>query len=116
MGLFMAKEIKVMTSGWSDFVFEKDYELPSLEEVENHIKEKGHLPDIPSEAEVMKDGIVLGDMDSKLLQKIEELTLYMIEQNKRMKKVEKENKLMKDKNQSLEMQLKKLMKEETARK
>ena len=100
-GPIHAKEIKVMTSGWSDFVFEKDYELPSLEEVENHIKEKGHLPDIPSEAEVMKDGITLGEMNSKLLQKIEELTLYMIEQNKRHEILRREVGVLKQENKAL---------------
>jgi len=82
-GAMRAKEVKVET-GWSDFVFEEDYALPTLEEVEKHIKEKGHLKDIPSAEEVAKNGIFLGEMDSKLLQKIEELTLYIIEQNKKL--------------------------------
>ena len=67
---------------WSDFVFGIDYELRTLEEVEKHINAKGHLPEIPSEAEVTENGINLGEMNAKLLQKIEELTLYLIEQNK----------------------------------
>lgn len=73
--------------GWSDFVFYDDYDLPTLEEVESHIEEKGHLKDIPSEADVLEDGIDLTEMDAKLLQKIEELTLYLIEQNKEMKEL-----------------------------
>lgn len=81
-GSIGAREIKVEASGWSDFVFENDYELRTLEEVEEHIAEKGHLPEIPSEAEVTENGINLGEMNAKLLQKIEELTLYLIEQNK----------------------------------
>lgn len=100
-GQIRAKEIKVET-GWSDFVFEKDYNLPTLIEVENHIKEKGHLKDIPSAKEVKENGIFLGEMDSKLLQKIEELTLYIISQEKKLKlqnlkikKLEKENKSFK---------------------
>lgn len=80
-GKIRAKEIKVETS-WSDFVFEEDYNLPTLEEVEKHIQEKGHLKDIPSEEEVEENGIFLGEMDAKLLQKIEELMLYVIEVNK----------------------------------
>ncbi|RNL66903.1 hypothetical protein ED312_23550, partial [Sinomicrobium pectinilyticum] len=76
-GNIRAKEIKVET-GWSDFVFEESYNLPTLEEVEQHINEKGHLKDIPSAKEVEENGIFLGQMDAKLLQKIEELTLYMI--------------------------------------
>ncbi len=93
-GKIRAKEIKVET-GWSDFVFYDDYKLPSLLDVENHIKEKGHLKDIPSAKQVAKDGIFLGEMDSKLLQKIEELTLYTIQQEKKIKKLEEENKELK---------------------
>ncbi|WP_422858987.1 hypothetical protein ACOKFD_16885 [Flagellimonas sp. S174] len=76
-GKIRAEEIKVET-GWADYVFKEDYELPSLEEVENHIKEKGHLINIPSAAEVKENGIQLGEMNKLLLEKIEELTLYVI--------------------------------------
>lgn len=82
-----AQQIKVenpAVNGWADYVFKKDYKLRTLEEVEKHIQEKGHLPNIPSTAEVEKDGINLGEMDAKLLEKIEELTLYSIEQNKKL--------------------------------
>lgn len=89
-GKIRAKEIKVET-GWSDFVFYDDYQLPTLQEVEKHIKEKGHLKDIPSAKEVEKNGIYLGEMDSKLLQKIEELTLYTIQQEKKIKELESLN-------------------------
>ena len=75
---------------WADFVFESEYKLRTLEEVEQHINEKGHLPGIPSEAEVTENGINLGEMDAKLLQKIEELTLYLIEQNKEIKELRQE--------------------------
>lgn len=84
-GSIGAREIKVEASGWSDFVFERNYNLPTLLDVENHIKEKGHLKDIPSAKEVEKNGFFLGEMDAKLLQKIEELTLYTIEQEKKLK-------------------------------
>ncbi|MDR7130065.1 hypothetical protein J2X69_002412 [Algoriphagus sp. 4150] len=87
-GRIRAKEVKVET-GWSDFVFKSNYVLPTLAEVEEYIKEKGHLKDIPSAEEVAENGIFLGEMDSKLLQKIEELTLYIIEQNKRIENLEK---------------------------
>ncbi|MCX2679350.1 hypothetical protein OOZ15_05290 [Galbibacter sp. EGI 63066] len=86
-GKILAKEIKVQT-GWSDFVFEDNYTLPTLEEVEQHILEKGHLKDIPSAKEVEENGVYLGEMDAKLLQKIEELMLYTIEQQKRIEKLE----------------------------
>ncbi len=82
-GKIRAKEVKVET-GWSDFVFHDNYKLPTLRQVENYIKEKGHLKDIPSAMEVEENGIYLGEMDSKLLQKIEELTLYTIQQEKKI--------------------------------
>ena len=81
-GTIHSKEVKVDMIGWSDFVFRKEYELPTLADVEKHIVEKGHLQNIPSEEEVLKNGISLGEMNAKLLQKIEELTMYAIEQNK----------------------------------
>ncbi len=87
---------------WADFVFEKDYELRTLEEIEEHINENGHLPEIPSEADVTENGINLGEMDAKLLQKIEELTLYMIDMNKRMNQLETENRELKRKVKSFE--------------
>ncbi len=94
-GSIGAREIKVQATGWSDFVFKKEYNLPTLEQVEKHIAEKGHLKDIPSEEEVLKNGINLGEMNSKLLQKIEELTLYMIEMKKENENMKKENTEMK---------------------
>ena len=99
-GQIRAKEIKVET-GWSDFVFENNYNLPTLKEVENHIKEKGHLKDIPSAKEVEKNGIYLGEMDSKLLQKIEELTLYTIQQQKEIEILRKEKEELKSINTKL---------------
>ncbi|WP_421876487.1 hypothetical protein [Marinoscillum sp.] len=80
-GSIRSKEVKV-EANWSDFVFEPDYDLLTLEEVEQHIQEKGHLPEIPNEADVTENGFNLGEMNAKLLQKVEELTLYLIEQNK----------------------------------
>lgn len=85
-GKIHTKEVRVDLVGWSDFVFHDDYDLPSLQEVENYIKEKGHLKDIPSAKEVLENGILVGDMNAKLLQKIEELTLYVIEQQKLLEK------------------------------
>lgn len=93
-GNIRAKEIKVETVNWPDYVFAKDYQLPSLQETEQHIKEKGHLPGIPSAEEVKSNGIDLGEMNAKLLKKIEELTLHLIELNKVVEKQqEKLNKL-----------------------
>lgn len=81
-GKIRAQEIKVEASPWPDYVFAKDYTLPTLQETEKHIKEKGHLAGIPSAAEVKANGIDLGEMNAKLLQKIEELTLHLIEMKK----------------------------------
>lgn len=99
-GSVRAKEI-VCETGWSDFVFEEDYVLPTLKEVETHITLNGHLKDIPSAAEVAENGVALAEISSRLLQKIEELTLYTIEQEK---KIEAEQK----KNATLEIRLRKL--------
>ncbi|MCL1665587.1 DUF3450 domain-containing protein [Elizabethkingia ursingii] len=82
-----AKEIKVTTTPTADFVFEDTYQLPDLESVEKHIKEKKHLPDVASAAEMQKEGVNIGEFQIKLLQKIEELTLYSIEQNKQNKEL-----------------------------
>jgi hypothetical protein len=94
-GVIRAKEIKVET-GWADFVFADSYKLPSLQEVEAFILKNKHLPEIPSEAEVAANGISLGEINAKLLQKIEELTLYAIEQEKKILQLEEKNKEVQD--------------------
>ena len=94
-GKITTREVEVTANGWSDFVFEEGYALKNLEEVEKYIEKNKHLPDVPSEKEVMKNGLNLGDMDAILLQKIEELTLYMIE-------LKKENKVLAEKVKALE--------------
>jgi hypothetical protein len=91
IGTIKANILKSNAYTWSDFVFESEYKLPTLRDVENHIKEKGHLKDIPSASEVQKNGINLGEMDAKLLQKIEELTLYTIDQQKEIEELKKQN-------------------------
>jgi len=94
-GNINSREVKVTVDAGADFVFENNYNLPSLDDVDKYIKENKHLPEIASADEMKKDGINLSEMNIKLLQKIEEMTLYMIEQNKkitdlenRLKKVE----------------------------
>lgn len=87
-GKVSAKEVEVTLSGWSDFVFADDFNLRPLSEVEEFINTNRHLPDVPSEAEVLQNGVNLGEMSSILLQKIEELTLYIIELNKRIAELE----------------------------
>ncbi len=91
-GNIRAKEIKVETANWPDYVFNKNYKLPTLKEVQKHIQEKGHLPNIPSAKEVKTNGIELGEMDKLLLEKIEELTLYILEQEKKLKNQQQTNK------------------------
>ncbi|MEI6434595.1 MAG: hypothetical protein WCP32_07110 [Bacteroidota bacterium] len=93
-GSIRAKEI-VVNTGWSDFVFDEGYNLMSLHKLEKYILNNKHLPDIPDAAEVDKNGVSLGEMDSKLLQKIEELSLYVIELNKKVEKLQSENQSMK---------------------
>jgi hypothetical protein len=83
-GKIRAKEIKVETANWPDYVFSSSYKLPDLQATEQFIKENKHLPEIPSAAEVEKDGLSLGEMNAKLLKKIEELTLHLIAQEKRL--------------------------------
>ncbi|MBI9055996.1 MAG: hypothetical protein JEY96_19400 [Bacteroidales bacterium] len=97
-GKVVAEEVVVaLQADWADFVFNKDYKLKDLEEVENFIEENNHLPDVPSEKEVLENGIQLGEMDATLLQKIEELTLYMIDINKEVKALRNENLELKEK-------------------
>lgn len=76
-GRLRAEEVRAFT-GWADYVFEADYKLRSLEEVEAYISAHGHLPDVPSADEVETNGVYLGETSATLLRKIEELTLYMI--------------------------------------
>ncbi|MCX6267477.1 MAG: hypothetical protein NTW16_08990 [Bacteroidetes bacterium] len=94
-GKIVAKEIEVTLTGMPDFVFNSDYKLKSLYEVENFINLNKHLPDVPSEKEVTANGLNLGDMNATLLQKVEELTLYMID-------LKKENDALKSRVSNLE--------------
>jgi len=95
-GTIRAREIIVDTD-WADYVFEAGYALQSLDSVEQHIKAEKHLPGIPSAREVAGKGVSLGDMQTLLLAKIEELTLHQIELNKRVKALEEENAALKTK-------------------
>ncbi len=90
-GTLIATTFQAINPPWSDFVFKPGYNLRSLEDLEQYIAQNKHLPEIPKEDEVQEKGINLGEMNAKLLQKIEELTLYVIDLNKRMKKLEHEN-------------------------
>jgi hypothetical protein len=83
-GLIRTKEVNVTLDGWPDYVFEEDYDLMPLNEVKQYIKENSRLPEIPSAKEVEENGVKLGEMQKKLLLKIEELTLYILQQNEKM--------------------------------
>lgn len=83
-GTIGARKVKVTQQAtWADFVFQDDYQLQALPDLEKYIQQNKHLPDIPSAKEVQQNGIDLGEMNAKLLQKIEELTLHIIELNKK---------------------------------
>lgn len=91
-GLIHTKEVKVDLLNWPDYVFDKNYELPTLQTVEKQINENGHLKDIPSAKEVEENGVLLGEMNKKLLQKVEELTLYIIQMNKEIQELKLQTK------------------------
>jgi hypothetical protein len=76
-------------TGWSDYVFNKGYQLLSLTDVKSYIDQNHHLPDVPSEAQVIKDGLNVGEMNKLLLKKVEELTLYLIEKDKQLESQKK---------------------------
>ena len=96
-GTVFAKEIDVVPNVWADNVFKPQYKLKTLPEIETYIKLNGHLEDIPTESQVKEKGINIADMNATLLKKIEEITLLMIEQNKRIENLEKENNALKAK-------------------
>ena len=87
-GKAIFEEVKVEIINGADFVFEEDYNLKTIEEVAKYIQTEKHLPDIPSAKEMEENGIGVAEMNMKLLQKVEELTLYVIEQNKRIENLE----------------------------
>ncbi|WP_298733954.1 hypothetical protein [uncultured Chitinophaga sp.] len=81
-GDIFSKRLKVVQTGWADYVFTPEYSLLPLHELENYIKCNQHLPDIPSAAEIERNGLDVGEMNRRLLQKVEELTLYIIDLKK----------------------------------
>lgn len=103
-GDIFSKKIKVTQTGWPDYVFHSSYKLLSLKDLESYIQRNNHLPDVPSATDVEKSGLDLGDNQALLLKKIEELTLYIIEQDKTIK--EQNNKIndLQNMNKKLEQQ------------
>jgi len=100
-----AKKVRVTPDEWADYVFEPSYVLPSLQELEGYIREHKHLPEIPSAKEVSEQGLDVGLNQAKLLKKIEEMTLYLIEQEKRLaaqkKVIEEQARLMAEQEERL---------------
>ena len=94
-GFVYAREINVQLSNFPDYVFAKGYKLQSLENVENYIHANKHLPNMPSAKEVEQNGANLGEIQKVTVEKTEELYLYLIEINKRLKQLEKENQELK---------------------
>ncbi len=95
-GSIHAREVRVTATAGADFVFAEDYALPSLQQVARYVKEHKHLPEIASEQQMLKEGLNIGAFQIQLLQKVEELTLYLIEQDKRIQALEAENKNLKN--------------------
>ncbi|WP_299213115.1 hypothetical protein [uncultured Dokdonia sp.] len=89
-GQVHAKSVKVDLKEWADNVFEDGYDLIRLREIEKYINTYGHLPEIPTTADVQKNGIELGQMNMLLLKKIEELTLHLIEKDHQVEKLQEQ--------------------------
>jgi hypothetical protein len=105
-GTVYAKQINVQLTGWPDYVFKPSYQLLPLKEVKTYIDQNNHLPDMPSAEDVSKEGINLGEMNKRLVKKVEELTLYLIEKDK-------EDKEQKAVNQEQQKQIDLLIKQVT---
>ncbi|HSZ33160.1 MAG TPA: hypothetical protein VK772_07605, partial [Puia sp.] len=101
-GTITSQKVKVTQSGWSDYVFDSAYALRPISEVEEFIRQNKHLPEIPSASEVKKDGIDIGANQALMLKKIEELTLYVIEQNKELQELKDQNNKLTHANQKIE--------------
>jgi hypothetical protein len=85
-GTIHSKEVKVDLNGWPDYVFTEKHSLPTLDEIKRYIDQNHHLPDIPSEREITKNGLNLGEINRLLVKKVEELTLYLIEKDKEVRR------------------------------
>ncbi|WP_447768575.1 hypothetical protein [Sphingobacterium faecium] len=105
-GKIRAHEIKVETANWPDYVFEKDYDLPDLGKLKDFVQTNKHLPEVPTAASVEQDGIALGELNKILLKKIEELTLYLIHNDEKMKEYKQLLKEQGNKIEQLEEKLK----------
>jgi hypothetical protein len=94
----LTEKVKVAlktTSDWADYVFDKHYKLMPINQLEQFLNQNKHLPNVPSAEEVVKNGIDVAKMNAKLLEKIEELTLYLIQLNKKVEALSKETEALK---------------------
>lgn len=99
-GLVYAREIKVTLDPFPDYVFDQDYQLMPMNELNTYIQKNGHLPNMPSAEEVEKDGVGVGELEIKLVEKVEELTLYLLEMKEELELLKKENAALKAKVES----------------
>ncbi len=107
-GKIICEEVKVkLSTAWPDYVFRQDYPLMPLSELKCFIQDKSHLPGIPKATEVEKEGSSIGDMQVKLLEKIEELTLYIVEQEEKLQKLASENEVLGKRLDQISMKLSK---------
>jgi hypothetical protein len=96
-GEVRAKLVRVVTDVWADYVFKEGYKLLTLPEVEKYIEEKKHLPNVPSEEDILRQGLNVGDMQKIQMEKIEEITLYLVQMKKEIIELKKENEYLKSK-------------------
>lgn len=106
LGGIRARKVKVDQLNWPDYVFDKGYRLTPLSEVEKYIKANNHLPEVPPAAEIEKNGLDLGENQATLLKKIEELILYLIEQNKKLEELNLRTKIQQEEIARLQQQIK----------
>ena len=109
-GKILAEEVKVaLSTGWPDYVFAKGYKRMPLQDLKSFIEENHHLPNIPSQKEIKEaGGISVGEMNAKLLEKLEELTLYLIEEDEKIDALRDELTLLKKENEALKNRLENL--------
>jgi hypothetical protein len=101
-GKIACEEVLVqLNTAWPDYVFNDDYSLPALTDLEKNIKEIGHLPGLPSASQVEEDGIQVADMQKHIVEKVEELTLYTIQQQKMIDQLMQEVELLRKDNEKL---------------
>jgi len=109
-GTIHAKSVLVDMNIFPDYVFKPTYKLPSLTDVKTYIDKNHHLPDVPAAADVEKNGLNLGEMNKILVQKVEELTLYLIEKDKTEREQKEINKIQQEQIDQLKQQMQLLLK------